>query len=224
MNIKAAIFDIDGTVLDTERIYMKSWKIAAEEKGFPMPYEALAGTRSVSGQEAEKIFKHYCGEAFDYKKTWVRRVELAEEMIASAGAENLVKPGVHETFAYLKEHGIKICAASMTTAARTYSHLESAGLINEFDCIFTGDDVKNGKPAPDIFIKAAEAVGVLPAECVVVEDSASGIRAGHASGAKVLMIPDAIPERPGDSDFYDAVLDTMEKAPEIIENWRSSSN
>ena len=216
MKVEAVLFDIDGTVLDTERIYMEAWRRAAAEKGFPMPEEALAKTRSIDPQRAAQIFKEYCGADFDYPVIWQRRVEISEEIIRSRGPEKLIKPGVREFFRLLDSSGIKKAVASMTLASRTYPHLESAGLLHCFDAIVTGDEVKNGKPAPDIFLTAADRVGVRPENCIVCEDSGSGIRAGYRSGARVFFIPDAVPAKPGDEAYIYALLPTMEDAPALL--------
>lgn len=216
MHITGVLFDIDGTVLDTERIYMESWRLAAAEHGFPMPDIALAKTRAVSREIGEQIFKHYCGEDFNYLEIWKRRVEISEEIIRERDPESLIKPGVLPLFAFLEQHGIKKAVASMTVTSRTYSHLASAGLRDRFDAIVTGDEVKNGKPDPEIFLTAAKKLGLPPEECVVCEDARSGIRAGQKSGAKVFFIPDAVPAEEEDKAFCYALLGTLYEAPALL--------
>ena len=188
--IRAVLCDVDGTLLDTERIYWNAWIRAGREMGYEVPDDILRRTRATSVAIARKIFEEGIGNGFSYDLARKRRVEIAEEIIRSAGP--LLKPGVADMFSYLKEHGIRAAAATSTDMEKTMDHLRRSGIDGVFAAIVTGDMVRNGKPAPDIFLLAAERVGADPSACVVLEDSISGIQAAYAAGMHPVFIPDTV--------------------------------
>jgi len=237
MKISAVLFDVDGTILDTERIYMQSWRLAAKEAGYDLPEEALIRTRAVDSKTAAEIFRSYCGEAFDYTAIWHRRIEITEELYYTLDPGKLFKPGALEFMEYLDRRGIRKAVATSTLANRSCPHLEYVGLLAPalcgkyplpakqdtsfvktcFDVTITGDQVTRGKPDPEIFLKAAESLGVAPEECIVCEDSGAGVRAGAAAGAKVFMIPDCVPMKESDKEYLYACLKSMKEAPALLE-------
>ena len=107
-----------------------------------------------------------------------------------------VKEGAKEVLEYLKSHGYKIGMATSTPLDTVKDHLARTGMTDYFDTVVTGDMIQNGKPAPDIYLLAAERLGVSPEECVGVEDSLNGVRAIHAAGMRAVMIPDMIEPTP----------------------------
>ena len=209
--VKAVIFDVDGTLLDTERIYVDAWKEAGRRLGFEIPEEALKRTRALDRNVAEKIFQSYIGPSFSYMKTWTLRVEIAEEVIAS-GARPLIKPGVPEFLDWLDKNGIPYAIASMTASEKTCSHLDRAGLLCRFPVRVTGDEVSHGKPDPEIFLRAAEKLGVDPADCAVFEDTYAGIQAAVRAGMLPVMVPDYVPAR-DEERACAVILNSMAEAP-----------
>jgi HAD superfamily hydrolase (TIGR01509 family) len=213
--IKAVIFDVDGTLLDTERIYMQAWKDAAAEQGYVMPDSVLQKTRAVNTRDAARIFETEIGNGFSYTKTRPIRVRIAEEIIARESP--ILKPGVLELLAFLEEKGIRLAVASSTNQQGTREHLAESRILDRFEVVVGGDMVTNGKPHPDIFLKAAEALGTAPEACIVVEDSPAGIRAAHAAGMKAVLVPDQAAITQEIIDMADVVLNSLLEMPAYLQ-------
>lgn len=213
--IKAVIFDVDGTLLDTERIYMKAWKEAAAEAGFVMPDSVLQKTRAVNTKDAARIFEEEIGNGFSYQAVRPIRVRIAEEIIRRESP--ILKPGVLELLAFLEEKGIRLAVASSTNQQGTREHLAESRILDRFEVVVGGDMVTNGKPHPDIFLKAAEALGTAPEACIVVEDSPAGIRAAHAAGMKAVLVPDQAAITQEIIDMADVVLNSLLEMPAYLQ-------
>ena len=213
--LKAVIFDVDGTLLDTERIYMQAWKDAAAELGYVMPDEVLQKTRAVNTKDAARIFEEEIGNGFSYEKTRPIRVRIAEEIIERESP--ILKPGVLELLEYLQQKGIRLSVASSTNTKTTKEHLQINGLADRFEVIVGGDMIQKGKPNPDIFLKAAELLGEAPENCIVVEDSPAGIRAGTSAGMKAVLVPDQAAITPEIIALSDVVLESLLEMPAYVE-------
>ena len=186
--IKAFIFDKDGTLHDTEKVYRKAWKAAAEELNVPDIEQTVVDcTGTTIPWIAEYWAKKYPDIPFE---DYLPRRQHHYFSILESGIP--VKEGAHEALAYLKAHGYKVGMATSTPWETVREHLERTGMTEYFDTIVTGDMIEHGKPAPDIYLLAAERLGVEPSECIGVEDSLSGVRAIHAAGMRAVMIPDLI--------------------------------
>lgn len=185
--IKYVIFDMDGTLLDTEPFYEQSWNETGKRWGVDIR-DMYA--EYVCGRPLESIkvtLKERFGESFDSDGFMSERMTL----YAQLAEKNLkLKAGCTEILAFLREHGIPCAVATSTVSKLTYSNLERMKISHLFDAIVTGDAVKNGKPSPDIFIEAGRQIGAVPQECIVCEDSYSGIIAAHRAGMKPIFIPD----------------------------------
>ena len=212
--IKAVIFDVDGTLLDTERIYMKAWKEAAAEAGYVMPDVVLQKTRAVNTKDAARIFEEEIGNGFSYQAVRPIRVRIAEEIIKRESP--ILKPGVLELLAFLEGKGIRLSVASSTNQQGTREHLAESRILDRFEVVVGGDMVTNGKPHTDIFLKAAEALSVAPEECIVVEDSPAGIRAAHAAGMKAVLVPDQAAITQEIIDMADVVLNSLLEMPTYL--------
>ena len=213
--IKAVIFDVDGTLLDTERIYMKAWKEAAAEAGYVMPDVVLQKTRAVNTKDAARIFEEEIGNGFSYQAVRPIRVRIAEEIIKRESP--ILKPGVLELLAFLEGKGIRLSVASSTNQQGTREHLAESRILDRFEVVVGGDMVTNGKPHPDIFLKAAEALGAAPEECIVVEDSPAGIRAARAAGMKAVLVPDQAAITQEIIDMADVVLNSLLEMPAYLQ-------
>ena len=184
---KGAIFDQDGLLFDTEVIFEQSWIKAGEELGLPIDLEL---THRLSGC-GKKELASIIGEVFAGGNSETV-VDLAHRFAAETqlAMKPVMKPGVREILEFCKSRGIRTAVASSSMRHLVDHNLESTGLTGFFDAVVTGRDVANGKPAPDIFLLAAERIGVPPSDCVVFEDAFTGIRAAHAAGCRPVLIPD----------------------------------
>ena len=188
MKIKALLFDMDGLVLDTEKLYTRFWQEAAHACGFPMTKEQALGMRSLNrGAGADKL-RSYFGDSVDYETVRNKRIELMDAFVAENGVE--VKPGIRELLSYAKEQSLKTAITTSSPMERTRGYLSQVGLVDAFDELVSGYMVEKGKPEPDIYLYAAKILGVSPDECMVLEDSPAGILAAHRAGCIPVMIPD----------------------------------
>lgn len=188
IKIKGVLFDMDGIVLDTEKLYTRFWKEAAQSLGYPMTHEMALGMRSLSREVGERQLKDYLGEEVNYQQVRNKRIELMSAFIDENGVE--LKPGIHELLDFLKENGIKTSIATSSPLDRTKEYLSQVGLVNAFDELVSGHMVEHGKPAPDIYIYAATKLGLKPEECLVLEDSPTGLLAAYRAGCIPVMVPD----------------------------------
>lgn len=190
--IKAVLYDMDGTVLDTMKLYEAGWDYADREYGYGGRARALvpklAGTNDTDGAA---IVRANLGEDFPYDEFRKVMFGRMDAMIAQEGIP--CKPGAPEIFATLREMGIKQILVTSSSPARVYPYLKVAGIENEFDDVVTGDMVTHSKPDPEIFLIGAKRAGCEPSECVVVEDAVNGARAGIAAGMRTVMIPEYPP-------------------------------
>lgn len=188
MKIKGLIFDMDGLMLDTEKLLLKFWIQSANEFGFDMKREHVLGIRSLAAKYAIPKLQDIFGKSFDYYEVRKRRIELMNKYIEENGVEK--KPGLDLLLEYLKIHGYKIAVATATDKPRAEMYLKSVGVLDYFDVMVCGPMVENGKPEPDIYLKACELLKLNPSECLALEDSPNGIISAYRAGCKPVMIPD----------------------------------
>ena len=186
--VKGVLFDMDGVILDTEKLYTRFWCEAAGALGFPMTHEMALGMRSLSREVGERQLKAYLGEAVDYQQVRSKRIEMMSAFIKENGVE--LKPGIHELLDFLKENGIKTAVATSSPLDRTKEYLSQVGLVDAFDELVSGHMVEHGKPEPDIYLSAASNLGLKPEECLVLEDSPTGLLAAYRAGCIPVMVPD----------------------------------
>ncbi|MBQ8378884.1 MAG: HAD family phosphatase [Oscillospiraceae bacterium] len=186
--IKGVIFDMDGLMIDTEKLLTRFWCEAANLYGFNMTMEHVLGIRSLAAKFAEPKLKGIFGESFDYMAVRAKRIELMNDYIEKNGIEK--KKGLDDLLEYLKQNGYSIAVATATDLKRTTAYLTRINIFHYFDKIVCASMVKSGKPEPDIYLKASEELGLSPSECIALEDSPNGIISAHRAGCKPIMIPD----------------------------------
>ena len=186
---KAAIFDMDGVLFDTERLYCDTWHRMTEERGLGVSEKFTSALRGTTGKGSEAVIHQFYPE-LDAAAFYAEGMRYVKEYTKHTLPE---KPGIRELLQWLKENGYPTAIASSTDVETILDHLQLAGIREYFDVIVGGKDVRHGKPAPDIFLLAAEKLGADPKDCFVFEDSPNGIRAACAAGCKAVMIPDLSP-------------------------------
>jgi len=190
--IQAVLFDMDGTVFDTEPIYRRCWIRAAKEVGFDVDMDLFfARICGLNMTDIASCVYHFYGEDTPFEEIRTLRRGYLDEELESGVLP--FKPGAPEIFGELKKRGIRIALATSTGRKMVDRYLQMSGLEGVFDIIMTGETVTRGKPHPEIFLTAAAKLGIAPAHCVVVEDSPNGVRAGHAAGMHTVMVPDLHP-------------------------------
>ena len=191
LDFDGALFDMDGLVLDTEKVYHKVWKDAGKAYGYDVTEEMVSSLMGGGYDNTKAMFERIFGKDFPFDKVRKLRTEMLEEVFRKEPPE--VKPGFKELISYLKETGRKTALATSTERERAMRLLASAGILEDtFDETVCGDEVSESKPNPEIFIKAAKKIGVPVSKCLIFEDSFNGIRAAHAAGAMPIMVPDTV--------------------------------
>ncbi len=192
--IKAVIFDMDGLIIDSERVARQAWFQATREWGYDLQEKDYARIVGIKVEDSERVLKEVFGEDFPFKDIRGRRVDLSAEYFRKNGIP--VKSGARELIAALVGAGIPRAVATSTRAEVALEKLRKIELLPQFDAVVCGDQVQNGKPAPDIFLAAAKKLNMPPANCAVLEDSMPGIRGAHAAGMYPIMVPDQVMPTP----------------------------
>lgn len=187
-SLRAVIFDMDGLMLDTERIYHRVWRAAGLEVGYPLPEEVIHATTGRTFADCYRLFVEAAGPGFPLEQfidCWPRHWERA---VMTEGIP--LKPGLLELFAWLEAQQIPKAVATSTSNEEAHLTLQQAGIAHYFSLVVTGDQIANGKPAPDIYLLAAERIGIDAPHCAALEDSEAGVLAASAAGMYTIMVPD----------------------------------
>lgn len=213
--IKGAVFDMDGLMIDTEKLLVRFWREASAEHGYDMTVEHVLGIRSLSRKYAIPKLKGIFGEDFDFLSVRARRIELMNSYIDEHGFD--VKKGLFELLDYLKSHSYKIAVATATDLTRATAYLNRINALEYFDAIVCGDMIKNGKPEPDIYLEASKQLELEPCECVAFEDSPNGIKSAYTAGCQTIMIPDLTQPDDEVNGMLSAVYESLDKAIDYFE-------
>jgi len=186
--INGIIFDMDGLMFDTERVFFDAWDYAGEKIGVGKAGYMVTKTLGMSLCMTYDLWREEFGDKYD--EVALRR--YSKEFLAGYYEQNRVpvKPGLYELLTFLSENGYKMCVASSSPEWEVRHHLEDAGVAHYFAAVVCGDMVENGKPDAEIYLKACDAISERPCDCLALEDSQSGILSAFRAGCKAVMVPD----------------------------------
>lgn len=190
MNYQAAIFDMDGLLLDTERVCQQAFRDACQSLSLPILEDVYLKIIGCNAQGIKEIICAGYGPDLNYlqlRSEWMNRYHPIVESQAIP-----VKKGVVKLLQWLKENNIPIAVATSTHKELAVTKLKLAGLFDYFDLICTGCEVTNGKPSPDIFLLAATRLNIAPELCLAFEDSSNGVRAAKSAKMQVYQVPDLV--------------------------------
>lgn len=188
--VSGIIFDMDGVLIDSERQSNEGWLWAAGQLGVDIPMWLIDSFKGAPAELCCKFFDDYYKGVIDYWEAKELRTQHVYKIRETEGIP--VKKGVKDIFEYIRNNGLKCAVATSTRRESAEKTLHEIEVWDYLDAVVYGDEVEHGKPEPDIFLRAAKAIGISPSEAVVVEDSINGIKAGYAAGMRVVHIPDTI--------------------------------
>lgn len=218
---QAVIFDMDGLLLDTERIYRRALIDAATLMGVELTEALHERFIGLPGAVCDAMLVEHFGPGFaidDYRRCFTAEAERH----LSAGIP--VKTGVAELLDFLDAEGIPKAVATSSRRPTVELYLGRTGLLHRFDAIATRSDVACGKPEPDVFLKAAEWLGIPPAACIALEDSFNGIRAAHRAGMAAIMVPDLLRPTEEIRGLCAAVIDDLHAVRDLLLDSRRDSS
>lgn len=186
--MRGAIFDMDGLLIDSERLWQAEWHALAAERGVTLPTDFAVQICGTGGERTREVVRRSYG--VDDPEPLIRACSERVHKLEEHGVP--LMRGVHSILKGLRGKGCRIAVASSSPMEMIEHLLRSGGIDDCFDALVTGRSVPNPKPAPDVFLAAAERIGIPPEQCWVFEDSASGVEAGWRAGCRVVMIPDLI--------------------------------
>ena len=205
---KAAIFDMDGLILDSERTVLKCWEAVGQKYGFPdietYGISVIGKNKTATIEEFERVY----GEPGDRYEKEMRKVYLSMEVP--------LKPHTIELLSAMKSAGMKIAIASSSTREEVTTQLTKLGAFQFFDAAVCGDQVTKSKPDPEIFLLACDALGVKPEESLGLEDSFNGVRACKASGLFTIMVPDIIQPDAEMKGLADIILPSLKDVQDFL--------
>ncbi len=214
MNIQAVVFDMDGIIFDSEAKVVECWVETAEKYGIKDIETLCHKCLGTNSAETKRIALEFYGEDFPYDEYKAEMSALYHERYD--GGRLPMKPHVKELLEFLRENGIRIALASSTRTQVVHDQLRDAGIISYFDKLVCGDMVSRSKPAPDIFLRACEELGVEPSSALAIEDSYNGIRSAHAAGMHPVMVPDLAPPTAEMEQLADVILPSLKEVIEYL--------
>lgn len=212
--IKAIIFDMDGLLIDSEPVWFRARKELLGNLNLEWTWDLQRKTLGVSTKDwVEQLYNIVSGAM---TRNELQKGVTDRMLKYYANGEVDVMPGADAALKYAKDN-FKVGLASGSYKELLYSAVKVKNWASIFDEILSSDDMERGKPHPDVYLETAKRLGVLPEECVVLEDSANGIKAGVAAGTKVITVPSKdiqVPQEVLDTAY--AVIDSLNEFPNIV--------
>ncbi len=212
--IELIIFDMDGLMFDTERIYYKAWQEAAKAHGYEITWEIYKQIVARNSRYIEKTLREILGTALPYKEIEAQKRQRSNQIIAEEGIQ--LKKGLLKLLSTLEAKGIKKAVATSSQREKTLSYLRLAGIEDRFDDIICGDEVLESKPNPEIFVKVAKRLGCAVENTLVLEDSRLGIEAGKKGGMITVLIPDLVAPDEEMKNNADYIFQSLEEVVNLL--------
>ena len=215
--IRNVIFDMDGLMFDTERLYVRALEeYVGPETGVAFPRESILRTLGCNHADFMRMFPALFGTALPFDACYAMITDWMTKEMEAHGVP--VKPGLYALLAALKADGFRIALATGTSRPIALDYLERTDTRKYFDAFAFGDQVAHGKPDPEIFLLAADALSAKPEDTAVFEDSVNGLKAAHAGGFFSICVPDLVDPLPYLDFTPDAVLHTLDEAIPLLCN------
>ncbi|MBE5820777.1 MAG: HAD family phosphatase [Clostridiales bacterium] len=219
-NFKAVIFDMDGTMFDTETLQLKTWIAIGKKYNFNITEALVKSSFGISRPETKQLFLKALGDDFDFDYYRDMKERNMKAYVEKNGVPQ--KRGLMQLLNYLRDNRYALAIATSSTREKTYKYLDKAGITDYFHVIITGDMVSKGKPEPEIFLTAFENLnnkfGNIPkSQCIVVEDTPSGVKAANRAGINVIMVPDMIQPTPDVEEVLYAKYESLVDVKRMLE-------
>lgn len=211
--VRAVIFDMDGTLLDTEAVHRRTMAQAAEGLGWPFPDALLMAMVGIHRDENKRMLADLLGADFP-----LDRFYADSDMLFEAALEQAIpmRPGAEPLLRQLAGAGVAMAVATSTNAPYAQQRLEKAGLLSYFDVVVTRDDVQRPKPHPEPYLLAASRLGVAVHDAVAVEDSYAGVRSAAGAGIATVMVPDLLPPTDAELRLVAGVLPGLDELAGLL--------
>lgn len=215
----AVIFDMDGLMIDSERVSIACWSEASEAMGIALPDGFFLQMVGLGDRDCERLLLQHIDET-RIASLFSNCHDLYE---ARTQAGLPLRPGILELLDLLKTHGVPRAVATSTRQPRANRKLGASGLLPYFDAVVTSSDVQHPKPAPDIYLLAAQRLGKDPARCLALEDSPAGTRAAVAAGMTAIQVPDLV--HPDDSlrALGHRIVDSLHDVRALLVPWLAAA-
>lgn len=212
--IRAVVFDLDGTLINTEKYYVRLGMEVSKEMGYDIPREVILSLRSLNRKFSKPMLQEMYGADFDFEYFHRTRNERFARLLEEKGIEK--KPGADEILDYLKENGYRTAVATATDLERAERYLREIKLYEKFDQIISVSNVANGKPMPDVYLEACRQLGEEPENCMAVEDSENGVKSAYGAGMRVVMVPDLAPPKEEVRPMLYGMADTLSEVKNFL--------
>ena len=211
---RAVVFDMDGLMIDTERVALECWIESARVFGWEISRETCLALVGLGQRESRQALLDRMGGKFPLTEVSARGRERYLQRLRDEGVA--VKPGLIPLLDWLDARRVPVAVATSTQHALALENLALAGLSERFTTVVCGDQVPKGKPAPDIYREALAQIDVDPARCVALEDSEIGLRAAHAAGLTCIVVPDLLPPSAEFEPLAHAIVPSLREARTLL--------
>lgn len=212
--IKAVLFDMDGLIFDTESVYKKSWQHAARKQNLELSNEFYQQFIGVQDADCERLLKDHFGNEIDMKRYCVDR-DRHFKVLRKDGIA--IKPGFDALFQSITQRNLRMAIVTSSHRDDVQLNFQHSNYLAQYDLIISAEDVARGKPNPDCYEMACAKLNLKPDECMVLEDSNNGGKAGLEAGCRVVMIPDLAPIDPILLSKV-TVVDSLDKVITLLHN------